>query len=56
LLGQTASQFQKHDLDILANDKHGILRLHHEFDRDAKHRDYLTAHAVQLVAAGDPQR
>jgi ketosteroid isomerase-like protein len=48
VLGQTAGTFQEHILDVFANDEHGILMLHHEFDRDGQHREYLTAHAVEL--------
>jgi ketosteroid isomerase-like protein len=49
VLGQTAGTFEEHVLDIFANDEHGILMLHHEFDRDGAHREYLTAHAVKLT-------
>ena len=49
VLGQTGGTFQEHVLDIFANDEHGILMLHHEFDREAKHREYLIAHAVKLT-------
>jgi ketosteroid isomerase-like protein len=50
ILGATGGTFQEHVLDVFANDDHGILMLHHEFDRDAKHREYLTAHAVKFEA------
>jgi hypothetical protein len=40
--------FQEHVLDVIANDEHGILMLHHEYDSDGQHREYLTAHAVRL--------
>lgn len=48
VLGQTEGTFQEHVLDVFANDEHGILMLHHGFDRNGEHREYLTAHAVQL--------
>jgi hypothetical protein len=48
VLGQTGGRFQEHVLDVFANDEHGILTLHHEFNRDRSHREYLTAHAVQF--------
>ena len=48
VLGQTGGTFQEHVLDVFANDEHGILLLHHEFDRDGAHREYDTAHACQL--------
>jgi ketosteroid isomerase-like protein len=48
VLGQAGGTFQEHVLDVFANDEHGILMLHHEFDRGGEHREYLTAHAVQL--------
>jgi hypothetical protein len=35
-------------LDVFANDDHGVLLLHHEFDRDSVHRSYQTAHACLL--------
>ena len=49
VIGQTAGTFQEHVLDVFANDEHGILLLHHEFDRDGKHREYHTAHVCQFV-------
>jgi ketosteroid isomerase-like protein len=49
VMGQTGGTFEEHVLDVFANDEHGILMLHHEFDRDGQHREYLTAHAVKLV-------
>jgi len=33
----------------LQNDDHGILMLHHEFDREGQHREYLTAHAIEFA-------
>ncbi len=48
VLGQTGGTFQEHVLDVFANDEHGVLLLHHEFDRDGKHRVYRTAHIVEL--------
>lgn len=48
VLGQTGGTFQEHVLDVFANDDHGILLLHHEFDRDGKHREYRTAHICDL--------
>jgi hypothetical protein len=40
--------FQEHVLDVFANDEHGVLLLHHEFDRDGPHREYRTAHVCPL--------
>jgi ketosteroid isomerase-like protein len=48
VLGQTAGTFREDVLDVFANDEHGILLLHHEFDRDGQHREYETAHACEL--------
>ena len=48
VIGPTNGTFQEHVLDVFANDEHGVLMLRHEFDREGKHREYLTAHAVQL--------
>lgn len=48
VIGATAGTFQEHVLDVCANDDHGVLQLHHEFDRDGVHHEYLTAHAVDL--------
>jgi len=38
VIGQTGGTFQEHVVDVFANDDHGVLLLHHEFDRDGKHR------------------
>lgn len=48
MIGSTGGTFQEHILDLFANDDHGVLLLHHEFDRDAQHREYRTAHIVEL--------
>src|SRR5205823_5782963 len=45
VLGQTAGTFREDVLDVFANDDHGILLLHHAFDRDGAQRSYETAHA-----------
>jgi ketosteroid isomerase-like protein len=49
VMGQTQGTFQEHVLDVFANDDHGILLLHHEFDRDGQHREYHTAHVVEFA-------
>ena len=48
VLGQTGGTFREDVLDVFANDEHGILLLHHSFDRDGAHRQYGTAHVCQL--------
>ena len=48
VLGQTGGTFREDVLDVFANDEHGVLLLHHEFDRDGAHREYETAHVVTL--------
>jgi ketosteroid isomerase-like protein len=48
VLGQTGGTFQEHVLDVFANDDHGVLLLHHEFDRAGTHREYRTAHIIDL--------
>jgi ketosteroid isomerase-like protein len=48
VIGQTNGTFQEHVLDVFANDEHGLLLLHHEFDRDGQHREYRTAHICEL--------
>ena len=48
VLGQTEGTFQEHVLDVFANDEHGLLLLHHEFDRGGQHREYRTAHICEL--------
>lgn len=48
VLGQTGGTFREDVLDVFANDEHGILLLHHEFDRDGEHRSYETAHVCGL--------
>ena len=46
IFGQTNGTFREDVLDVFANDEHGILLLHHEFDRDGARRQYETAHVV----------
>jgi len=48
VIGQTGGTFREHVLDVFANDDHGVLLLHHEFDRDGVHREYRTAHICKL--------
>jgi len=48
VIGATGGTFQEHVLDVFANDEHGLLLLHHEFDREGQHREYRTAHIVEL--------
>lgn len=48
VLGATAGTFQEHVLDVFGNDQHAVLLLHHEFDRDGRHREYRTAHLCEL--------
>jgi hypothetical protein len=33
---------------VFADDEHGVLLLHHEFDRDRRHREYRTVHIVEF--------
>jgi ketosteroid isomerase-like protein len=48
VIGRTGGTFQEHVLDVFANDDHGVLLLHHEFDRDGEHREYRTAHVIEF--------
>jgi ketosteroid isomerase-like protein len=48
VIGPTNGTFQEHVLDVFANDEHGLLLLHHEFDREGEHREYGTAHIVEF--------
>ena len=48
VIGQTQGTFREDVLDVFANDDHGVLLLHHEFDRDGQRRSYETAHVVGL--------
>lgn len=48
VIGQTGGTFQEHVVDVFGNDEHGVLLLHHEFDRDGQHREYRTAHICEL--------
>jgi ketosteroid isomerase-like protein len=48
VIGQTQGTFQEEVLDVFANDDHGVLLLHHEFDREGIHREYRTAHICTL--------
>jgi len=48
VIGQTGGTFREDVVDVFANDDHGVLLLHHEFDRDGDHHEYSTAHIVEL--------
>ena len=48
VIGMTGGTFREDVLDVLANDEHGVLLLHHAFDRDGRHRAFETAHVCQL--------
>jgi ketosteroid isomerase-like protein len=48
VLGQTAGTFKEDVLDVFANDDHALMLLHHEFDREGTHREYRTAHILEL--------
>jgi ketosteroid isomerase-like protein len=48
VLGQTGGTFKEDVLDVFANDDHALMLLHHEFDRDGAHREYRTAHILEL--------
>lgn len=48
VLGQTGGTFREYVLDVFANDEHGLMLLHHEFDRGGVHREYGTAHILEL--------
>jgi ketosteroid isomerase-like protein len=40
--------FREDVLDVFANDEHGVLLLHHSFERDGRQRAYATAHVVRF--------
>jgi len=48
VLGAAGGTFQEHVLDVFANDEHGALLLHHEFERAGQHREYRTAHICEF--------
>ncbi len=48
VLSATGGTFREHVLDVFANDDHGVLLLEHAFDREGIHRQYRTAHIVDL--------
>jgi ketosteroid isomerase-like protein len=48
VLTRTEGTFQEHVLDVFANDDHGVLLLHHKFEREGRHREYRTAHIVEF--------
>ena len=48
VIGQTGGTFREDVRDVFANDEHGVLLLHHQFDRDGNHHEYRTAHIVDL--------
>ncbi|MEA2471047.1 MAG: hypothetical protein QOE38_2046, partial [Thermoleophilaceae bacterium] len=44
----TFGTFKEDVLDVFANDDHALMLLHHEFDREGTHREYRTAHILEL--------
>jgi ketosteroid isomerase-like protein len=48
VIGRTNGTFREDVLDVFANDEHGILLLHHEFDRAGARWQYETAHVVSF--------
>ncbi len=48
VLEQTGGTFKEKVLEVIANDEHGILMLHHSFVREGIPREYGTAHVVGL--------
>ena len=55
IMTPTNGTFREDVLDVFANDEHGVLLLHHSFERDGQPRSYDTAHVVRfrgdLIAA-----
>ena len=52
VIGMTGGTFREDVLDVFANDEHGVLLLHHTFDRDGRPRAYGTVGR----ATGQPAR
>ncbi len=48
VIARTGGTFREDVLDVFANDEHGVLLLHHEFDRDGTHWQYQTAHIIEF--------
>ena len=48
VMGATGGTFREDVLDVFANNEHGVLLLHHEFDRANGHRAYETTHVVEF--------
>jgi ketosteroid isomerase-like protein len=48
VMERSGGTFQEEVLDVFANDDHGLVLLHHTFDRDGEPREYRTAHIVEL--------
>jgi ketosteroid isomerase-like protein len=49
VMERSGGTFREDVLDVFANDEHGILLLHHHFERDGKARSYETAHIVEFA-------
>ena len=52
VLGRTEGTFQEHVLDVFANDDHGVLLLHHEFDREGRAPQLPDQPRVRSCATG----
>jgi ketosteroid isomerase-like protein len=48
IVSATGGTFREDVLDVFANDEHGVLLLHHAFDRAGRHYEYRTAHICEL--------
>jgi len=44
----TNGTFREEVLDVVANDRRGVVLLHHEFERDGQRYDYRTAHLYRI--------
>jgi ketosteroid isomerase-like protein len=48
VMERSGGTFREEVLDVFANDEHGVLLLHHYFERDGKARSYGTLHIVEF--------
>ena len=49
VMERSGGTFREDVLGVFANDQHGVLLLHHQFERDGKCRAYRTARIVEFV-------
>ena len=49
VMERSGGTFREDVLDVFANEEHGVLLLHHHFERDGKARSYETDHVIEFA-------